>query len=201
MKTPSRQLRCERGSTAAEFALVLPLLVILLFGIIDAGRFLWDLNKAEKATQAGVRFAAVTNMVPSSLAAYKFTTGTEVGSVSPGVPVPTSSFGSVTCDQTACTNSGTGPAPGFDAVAFNAIGDRMRTIEPTISNSNFTITYRNVGLGYAGDPFGSDVEPEITIALQGMTFTPITSLLFASLTMPAASSSMTMEDGIGSVSN
>ena len=201
MSKPPNRLRCEGGASAAEFAMVLPVLVILLFGIIDAGRFLWELNRAEKATQAGVRFAAVTNMVPSDLATYKFTTGTEVGSVAPGVPVPTSSFDSVTCDQTACTKSGAGPAPGFDAVAFNAIGARMRMIKPTISNSNFTITYRNVGLGYAGDPYGSDVEPEITIALQGMTFTPITSFLFASLAMPAASSSMTMEDGIGSVSN
>ena len=197
-----RKLKSATGAaTAAEFALVLPLLLLLLLGMVDAGRFLWALNRAEKATQAGVRFAAVTNMVPSSLASYRFTTGTEVGTVSPGVPVPTSSFESVTCVDTGCTNSGAGPTPGFDATAFSAIGDRMRFFDPRIANSNFSITYRNVGLGYAGDPYGPDVVPNITIALVGMQFVPITSLLFATIGMPSASSSMTMEDGVGNQSN
>jgi len=193
--------RATRGATAVEFAMVLPLLLLLIFGIIDAGRYMWALNRAEKATQAGVRFAAVTNMVPSSLAAYRFTTGTEVGSVSPGVPVPTSSFDSVTCIDTGCTNSGAGPTPGFNATAFNAIGDRMRLLDPAIANGNFSITYRNVGLGYAGDPYGPDVAPDITIALVNMQFVPITSLLFATIGMPATSSSIPMEDGIGNQSN
>ena len=33
-------LRDRRGASAAEFGLVLPLLVILLLGLIDAGRFI-----------------------------------------------------------------------------------------------------------------------------------------------------------------
>jgi len=201
MTRGSKLSRAERGATAVEFAMVLPLLMILLFGIIDAGRFLWALNRAEKATQAGVRYAAVTNMVPSSLAAYRFTTGTEVGTVSPGVPVPTSSFNSVTCIDTGCTKNGAGPTPGFDSTAFNAIGNRMRQLDPAIANGNFSITYSNVGLGYAGDPYGPDIAPNITIALVDMQFVPITTFLFATIGMPSASSSMTMEDGIGSQSN
>jgi len=191
----------RRAATAAEFAFVLPLLTVLLFGIIDGGRFLWECNRAEKATQAGVRFAAVTAMVPSSLAAYKFTVGTEVTQVVPGVPVPTSSFESVTCTSTGCTKTGAGPTPGFSATAWAAILDRMQAMYPAIGTTNFTVTYENVGLGYAGDPYGPDVSPLVTVKLQGLTFHPITSLLFATVNMPDFRASMTLEDGLGTQSN
>ena len=59
-------LRRNGGASAAEFALVLPLLLLLLFGVIDAGRFMWEYNRAEKATQMGVRFAATTDPVLGS---------------------------------------------------------------------------------------------------------------------------------------
>ena len=65
MRTVRRLLNSEGAASAAEFALVLPLLLLLLFGIIDAGRFMWECNRAEKATQMGVRFAVVTDPVPS----------------------------------------------------------------------------------------------------------------------------------------
>ena len=42
---------------------MLPLLILFLFGIIDAGRFLWEINRAEKATQVGARLAVVTDVV------------------------------------------------------------------------------------------------------------------------------------------
>jgi len=49
--------------SSAEFAMVLPLLLIFLFGMIDTGRFLWEFNEAEKATQVGARMAIVTNVL------------------------------------------------------------------------------------------------------------------------------------------
>src|SRR6185369_11615656 len=86
------------GSSAAEFALTLPLLLIFLFGIIDAGRFAWEYNKAEKATQIGARFAAVTDPVAPSLYNYDFTaTGLNAGDT-----IPSGSLGLITCTSTVC---------------------------------------------------------------------------------------------------
>jgi hypothetical protein len=96
---------------------------------------------------------------------------------------------------------GAGPTPGFNSTAFTAISQRMSQVYPRIAGSNVTITYTNVGIGFAGDPYGSDVAPQITITLNGLTFTPITMLLFANLTMPPTRSSMTLEDGVGIESN
>ena len=49
----------------AEFALVLPVALLFLLGIVDAGRYLYEVNQLEKATQMGARFAVVTDPVAS----------------------------------------------------------------------------------------------------------------------------------------
>lgn len=47
-----------RGSAAAEMALMLPLLVMLLFGTFEGGNFLWTEHKAVKGVRDGARYAA-----------------------------------------------------------------------------------------------------------------------------------------------
>ena len=39
--------RDERATSAAEFALVLPVMLFFLLGIIDVGRFMWYVSQAE----------------------------------------------------------------------------------------------------------------------------------------------------------
>ena len=48
-------LRNRSGAAAAEFALVLPVALLLFFGIMDVGRYVWALNEIEKAVQAAAR--------------------------------------------------------------------------------------------------------------------------------------------------
>lgn len=48
---------CE-GAAAAEMALMLPLLLVLLFGTFEGGHFLWSEHKAIKGVRDGARFAA-----------------------------------------------------------------------------------------------------------------------------------------------
>lgn len=48
-----------RGATAVEFALVLPLFVLLLFGIIDFGRYFFIQHTVQFATREGTRLALV----------------------------------------------------------------------------------------------------------------------------------------------
>jgi hypothetical protein len=191
----------DRASSAAEFAMVLPLLLILIFGLIDAGRFMWDYNRAEKATQMGARFAAVADPAVGGLANYSFSLS---DGIPQGNPVPTANFGSITCSNTAC-GSCTGSVCGsltYNSAAFTNIANRMIQIYPAITAANVRVTYRNVGLGFAGDPDNSDVSPLITVTLTGMQFRPITTRIFnAAFNMPAFSASVTGEDLSGTVSN
>ena len=53
----ARFLRDERGSPSAEFALILPALVMLMFGGFEAGNFVWTQHKLVKAVREGARYA------------------------------------------------------------------------------------------------------------------------------------------------
>jgi Flp pilus assembly protein TadG len=63
MKKPpssSRKAR-DRGSVAVEFALVVPALLLIVFGLIDFGRALNAQISLTGAAQAGARYAAFGN--------------------------------------------------------------------------------------------------------------------------------------------
>lgn len=193
-------LRDRRGASAAEFALVLPLLIILLLGMIDTGRFMWEYNQAEKATQMGVRYAVVTEMVPSGLETYSFALSDNILA---GTAVPLANFTSAICDTSSCTCTGTVcGAAGYDAAAFDAIVARVRYFYGPVTDANVRVEYRNVGLGYAGDPNGPDVAPLVTVRLTGMSFRPLSTMMIGkTVTMPDFRASLTLEDGSGTRAN
>ena len=51
----------ERGAAAMEFALLLPVLATLVFGMIDFGRMLWFQEILVNATRDGVRQGTLFN--------------------------------------------------------------------------------------------------------------------------------------------
>jgi hypothetical protein len=205
MSPLTRLVRDGSGAGGAEFVLVLPLVILFLFGIIDTGRFMWSYNQAEKATQMGVRYAVATDLVPAGLATYSFTGG----GVPAGTAVPNSSsagtawFANAVCTSTSCTCTGSSGVCGtHNSAAFANIVTRMKAMYGPIAASNVEVEYRNVGLGYAGDPNSPDVAPLVTVRLTGMTFRPLTFMFFkANLGMPDFRAALTLEDGVGTGSN
>ena len=186
------------GASAAEFALVVPLLTLLLFSVIDAGRFMWEYNRAEKATQAGARMAIVTDVVASDLIGTNYVGQTYGGvTLTQGDRIPASALTLVSCTGGACS-SGT-----FNSAAFDAIVQRMQYMSPSIKSSNVVIEYRGSGLGFAGDPDSSrpQISPLVTVKLTGMTFRPLAFLTFAAFSMPDFATTLTAEDLSGTASN
>lgn len=197
-------LRDRTGAGAAEFALVLPLLLILLFGIIDGGRFIWEYNRAEKATQMGARFAAATAPVASGLVDASFVgVDCEGAALRPGEKVCAAALPEVVCTDTTCECSGcpSGVPGTYDGTAFGNIVARVQAFEPTVTAGNVEVVYSGSGLGYAGDPTGPDVSPLVTVRLTGLEFTPVASFMLANIDKPSFTSTLTAEDLAGSVSN
>lgn len=212
---PRRQLDWTSGASAAEFALVLPLFLVLFFGIIDGARFVWETNKAEKATQVGARVAVVTNVLSSGLRDEDYAGQTAGGvTIGAGDKIPAEALGSVKCTSTGCACE-TAPCPSnlgtLDSATFNdVLVERMRQIHPAIQPENVEVRYSGSGFGFAGTAAtgggGStteqmEISPLVTVTLVGLEFRPITSLLFASIAMPAFATTLIAEDGVGSVSN
>jgi hypothetical protein len=200
-------LRSTAGGTAAEFGLLSPLLLTLMIGTVDIGRFLWTMNTAQKATQMGARWAVVTDVVPSGLATYDFAV---TGGIPQGDPIPASSFTSATCTSTTggtvsctCVPSTCPGGSGVNTAAFNRVLFQMQQYDPDITANKIRIKYEYSGLGYAGDPNGIQVQPLVTIQLTGMTFAPILFRFFSSgsISLPDFKSSLTLEDGSGTIAN
>lgn len=105
--------RSKRGQALAEFALVVPIFLLLLLGIIEAGRFMFFYETLNHATREGARYAIVN------------------GSNSMNCPTGTPAPGSYECD------------PGGSAViakvrnaAFGVMGGDLTVPAPTWSPDN-----------------------------------------------------------------
>ena len=200
MKISRRLWKSTYGAVGAEFAIAVPLLLMFIFGIIDVGRLMWTWNRAEKATQMGARYAAVTDMASVGLASYDFFSG----GIARGDPIPESSFGGATCTSTGCSckTGATCPDVGALAPGFANTVAWMQKFMPGIQPANVEIEYSYSGIGYAGDPYGPDINPLITVRLVNMNFHPTLGYFWGlSISMPPFASTLSMEDGSGTISN
>lgn len=201
-------VRDRSGSTAAEFALTLPLLMVLLFGIIDAGRWIWTYNQAEKATQMGARFAIVTSGIAGDAASGTgvYSSFVGVSGLTQGDVIPASALGKITCTSSGCTCTTT-PCPTLgtaNTTAFNNVVTRMKYYLPSLTAANVTVEYSSSGLGYAGSPVLPDLSPLVTVKIgtpTALQFRPLTIFAITSVNMPPFTTTLSAEDLSGSVSN
>ena len=61
-----RKLRIANGQGMVEFALVLPILLLVMLGIIEFGRLLFTYSMISAASREGARYAAAAGRVPST---------------------------------------------------------------------------------------------------------------------------------------
>ncbi|GAA2198747.1 TadE/TadG family type IV pilus assembly protein [Sinomonas flava] len=75
----------ERGAAAVEFALVLPVLILLLLGIVDYGRLFNAQQTLTYAARSGARVMVLQNSTSAAITAAQ-NTASDLGSI------PSSSF-------------------------------------------------------------------------------------------------------------
>ena len=160
-------LHREEGISSVEFAIVCSVFFLFVFGIIDFSRALWEWNSAAKATHIGVRFAVVNDPVTDAVNYDGIANG-----IGNGQAIPIDDFNGgnpVICewrlnDGTECIVNGK-PEAGNNT-AFLAIVDRMKQTYDQIEPQHVKVEYSHIGLGFSGNPFGSDIIPAVTVRLE-----------------------------------
>ena len=191
----ARIIRDQRGISSVEFAIVASLFFLIVLGIVDFSRAMWQWNAAAKATQFGVRFAVVSDMVSIKMRDFSGVgAGVDAGKL---VPAGTAGTETVICNSEGC-NGSTDATTSFDAAAFAAIVAWMQTRYSSIGPQNVEIVYEHIGIGFSGNPIGPDVDPVVTVRLRDMTFTFITPGLAGifNITMPSFAAALTGEDHV-----
>ncbi|AKM11559.1 hypothetical protein AB433_05340 [Croceicoccus naphthovorans] len=223
-----RLLDDRTGASAAEFALVLPAALLLLFGVIDVGRYAWQLNEYEKAVQLGARYAVATTVVPGQLAGDLAFANLSCngGPLQYGDTICADAMQTIVCvdgNPAATTIAAACSCPSADGQvclsgsannsAFTNIVTRMRVASKRINANDVVIEYRGSGIGYYGDPATSldsannviplpDAAPIVTVKLTNLRYQPITlTLVGADVKYPTFSYSLTLEDGDGTVAS
>ncbi len=190
-------LHREEGISSVEFAIVCSVFFLLVFGIIDFSRALWEWNSAAKATHIGVRFAVVNDPVTDAVNYDGIANG-----IGNGQAIPIDDFNGgfpVICDwsleevKTVCS------AGKVDEAAFLAIVDRMKQTYDKIEPQHVIVEYRHIGLGFSGNPFGSDIIPSVTVRLNLGDFEFVTPGLSGIFTIgrPDYQTTFTAEDHAG----
>ncbi len=189
-------LRREEGISSVEFAIVASVFFLFVLGIIDFSRALWEWNSAAKATHMGVRYAVVNDPVSAAVDYDGIANGFGNGQA---IPIGAFNGGkAVICtrpaDKTLCQLDKT--VETANDAAFMAIVRRMQATYDRIQPEHVIVEYRHVGLGFSGNPFGSDIIPTVTIRLQLPDFvfvTPGLSQIF-SIRRPDYETTFTAED-------
>lgn len=164
--------RDQAGSVLAEFAVVLPMFLILLFAIVDFGQIYLRWILAEKATQIASRLAVVRPPVCFGVPTFN----DRAASAPRDVP-----FGaSCTAVPGLCAAPGTITCSGAQAVGDvfdEMIGKAGGFLPAAVAPSNVRFTYTYGGLGFLGGPYVPLVTVELVGDIEVPFITPLGPLL------------------------
>lgn len=166
--------RNESGAALVEFAVVLPLFLVLLFSVIDFGQIYFRWILAEKATHIASRLAVVRPPICAGVPTFNDRT---VG-LSQDLPFGTSCG----AEDNLCADPGTITCTG-DAAIGDTLDDILDIIggflPAAVEPANIRLTYSFANLGFLGGPYVPLVSVELVGDIEVPFITPLGPLLQA----------------------
>jgi Flp pilus assembly protein TadG len=115
-------MREEKGQVLVETAFVLPLLLVLIFGMVDFGRAMYTKNTLNNAARSGARVAAVTpGLTPTSPAVALFSLNSQ-----PAITVQNNIFNGIPTDNSVTYELTIRNAAGTSIPATVTTGDQVQ---------------------------------------------------------------------------
>ena len=208
----ARLARDEDGGPLVEVAIILPILILFLFGGVDFMNALYQWNAAAKAVQIGARIAAVSDPIASgltSIADNALSSGVASGSPMPDFTVECDGGASAcSCTSGACDGMGGYSADAMGLIVYGRAGNSdctppasqyfagMCNLHPAIAPQYVTVVYKQTGLGYAGRSLGPVPTIKVSLnAASSKTKLPFRFffLPFAAINMPQVTTTITGE--------
>jgi hypothetical protein len=204
--------RDEDGGPLVEVAIILPILILFLFGGVDFMNALYQWNAAAKAVEIGARIAAVSDPIASGLSSIAndaLSSGVASGSPMPDFTVECDGGASAcSCTSGACEGMGAYSTEAMGLIVYGRAGNSnctppasqyfagMCNLHAAIAPQYVTVVYKQTGLGYAGRSLGP--VPTITVSLNAAsskTKLPFRFffLPFAAIAMPQVTTTITGE--------
>ncbi|MCW6511949.1 TadE/TadG family type IV pilus assembly protein [Lichenifustis flavocetrariae] len=176
---PSDIASNQEGAALLEAALVLPVLLLLVFGLTDVSLYFWTKSLALKAVQLGARRAILSDAVavgpgldPAESATYWY--GLPPGArcfPPPGQRTLCPTF-QVRCDfEAGCHCTGDACRFRFVARRLGPILSAMQAVMPDLRPENLQITYTTNGFGYVARPV--PVQVDVRVSLVGLHYKPL----------------------------
>lgn len=154
-----RLARDERGTTLVELAIVLPLFLLLFFGLIDFGRLGFEYVMTEKATDIATRIAVARPAACPGVPTMNARGPVAVGTAPPRFGTSCNAGGAICANPGTITCVGSAANP-TSAEIWAAISGVMPT-GATQANLRFSYAY-DPNLGFVGGPYVPMVTVEIT---------------------------------------
>lgn len=194
-----RFAREETGTTLVEFAVVMPIFLLILFGLIDFGRLGFEYVMANKAVQMAARIAVTRPAACGGVPEINTRGPVVAGSVPPYFGTNCRAGANVCADPgtVSCNGSANNPTV---AEIWGAVSSLMPSGSGP-ANLKFTYAF-NPDLGFLGGPY----TPMVTVEIRALNFNFVTPLdglaklggatgtLPSALTFPALSVSLPAED-------
>lgn len=193
----------QEGAALLEAALVLPVVLLLVFGLTEVSFYLWTRSLAVKAVQLGARQAVVSPAVASGpgldpAGDAGFWRGLPPGvSCAPagGERSPCPSFQVRCAVGTGCRCQGDGCGFRFAAGRLQPVLRAMRAVLPDLKPENVEIAYATNGLGYAARP--GPVPVDVEVRLVGFSYHPLFLGDLFGAALPVAAAAVLPSEGLG----
>jgi Flp pilus assembly protein TadG len=109
MRLIKKLSRSDSGASLVEFAILLPVMVFLLMGVIEIGRYTYYAILAANAARAGAQYGSQNTTTADDIAGMKSAATADEGSVPQFSPSPSPLCSVSGAAPTTCSFSGSGP--------------------------------------------------------------------------------------------